>query len=118
MFTAISHDQLFQPTEIARSERVRHRCCRRYLVSPNGPISHLLGFVGEDFDLTDRLDPRLACAALVNESVFPGTYRYLAVGGTCESRADGHNKRDARPVQAGVHSGSVGLRSTPEMGAA
>ena len=116
--TPISDDQFFQATEVARSERVRHRCCRRYLVPPNGPISQLRGFVGEDFDLTHRLDPRLECTALVNEGVFPRTYRYLAVGGTCQSSADGHDKRDARPVQAGAHSGSVGVRSTPEMGAA
>ena len=118
VFTSISDDELFQTTEVARLERVHHRCCRRYLVPPSGPLSHIRGFVGEEFDLTHRLDPRLECAAPVNEGVFPRTYGYLAVGGACESSADGHDKRDACPVQAGAHSGSVGLRSMPEMGAA
>ena len=118
MFTSISDDEFFQATEVARSECVHHRCCRRYLVPPNGPLSHIRGFVGEEFDLTHRLDLLLGCAALINEGVFPRTYGYLAVVGACESSADGNNKRDACPVQAGAHSGSVGLRSTPEMGAA
>ncbi len=118
MFTSISDDQFFQATEVARSKCVRHRCCRRYLVPPNGPLSHIRGLVGEEFDLTHRLDPRLEGAALVNEGVFPRTYGYPAVGGACESSADGHDKRDARTVRAGAHSGSVSLRSMPEMGAA
>src|SRR3989442_13068105 len=100
VFKSISDDQFFQATEVARSECVRHRCCRRYLVPRNGPMSHIRGFVGEEFDLTHRLNPRLECAALVNKGVFPRTYGYLAVGGAFESSANGHDKRDARPVQA------------------